>query len=288
MVGTILVTGATGKVGREVIKQLVAAKMSVRAGIYNHARIDKIEVAGYEQADFDFMRPDTMDLALNGVEKVLLITPLRENMVEMTKNFIDAAKKKDVKHIVRISIIGADNPDGALVLRMHKQCEDILLDSKIPCTILRSNWFMQDFIKYAPSIKKPGAFYAPIDLKGSISFIDIRDVAAIAVLALQKSRGGELFNLTGPQTFTHRQVEDNFAFVLGKRVIFHTMSDEDFRQTMIGYGVSEWHVHAMLEMYKEAEKNTFAEIDLTSAKILNRKPETFKTFVKAYVKSFKD
>ncbi|MGV8168661.1 MAG: SDR family oxidoreductase [Candidatus Nanoarchaeia archaeon] len=288
MVGTILVTGATGKVGKEVIKQLVTAKMSVRAGVFNHARIDRIEVAGYEQVDLDFMKPETIDNALNGVEKVFLITPLRENMVEMTRNFVEAAKRKGIKHIVRLSIIGADKPESALILRMHKQCEDLILDSKIPCTILRSNWFMQDFIKYAPSIKKPGVFYAPISLKASISFIDIRDVAAIGVLALQKSKGGDLFNLTGPQTFTHRQVEDNFAFILGKRVIFHTMSDEDFRQAMLGYGVSDWHVHAMLELYKEAEKGTFAEIEPASAQLLGRKPETMKTFIKAYIKSFKD
>jgi uncharacterized protein YbjT (DUF2867 family) len=288
MVGTILVTGATGKVGREVIKQLVLSKAKVRAGIYNHARVDKIEVAGFEQTDLDFMKPETIEAALNDVEKAFLVVPFRENMADMMKNFIDVAKRKDLKHIVLLSLLGADKPDASSILKMHKQCEDIVVSSGIPVTMLRANWFMQDFIKYAQTIKKPGMFQAPINLKGSISFVDIRDVATIATLALLKSKGGEIFALTGPQTFTHRQVEDNFAFVLGKRVIFHTISDDDFRQTMLGYGVSDWHVHMMLELYKEAEKGTFADIDQTTAQLLGHKPETFKTFIKAYIKTFKD
>jgi len=287
MVGTILVTGATGKVGREVIKQLVLLKMKVRAGIYNHARINKIEVAGFEQADLDFTKIETIEAALNDVEKAFLVTPFRENMLEMTKNFVDVARRKDVKHIVLLSMMGSDKPDCASILNMHKQCEDIALSSGIPCTILRSNWFMQDFLKYVPTIKTPGTFHAPISLKGSISFVDTRDVAAVAALALVKSKGGDIFILTGPQTFTHRQVEDNFAFILTKRVIFHTITDDEFRQTMHGFGVSEWHVHAMLELYKEAEKGTFMEIIPATAQLLGRKPETFKTFIKAYAKEFK-
>jgi uncharacterized protein YbjT (DUF2867 family) len=288
MVGTILVTGATGKVGREVIKQLVLSKAKVRAGIYNHARVDKIEVGGFEQTDLDFTKPETIESALNDVEKAFLVVPFRENMVDMIRNFIDVAKRKGLKHIVMLSIMSADKQDGSSILSMHKQCEDIVVSSGIPITMLRANWFMQDFAKYAPTIKKPGTFHAPISLKGSISFVDIRDVAAIAAMALLKSRGGEIFTLTGPQTFTHRQLEDNFAFVLGKRVIFHTMSDDDFRQTMLGYGVSDWHVHMMLEMYKEAEKGTFQEIDPTTAQLLGHKPETFKTYIKAYIKTYKD
>jgi uncharacterized protein YbjT (DUF2867 family) len=287
MVGTILVTGATGKVGREVIKQLVLLKMKVRAGIYNHARINKIEVAGFEQADLDFTKIETIEAALNDIEKAFLVTPFRENMIEMTKNFVDVARRKDVKHIVLLSMMGADKPDCTSILNMHKQCEDIVLSSGIPCTILRANWFMQDFLKYAPTIKTPGTFHAPISLKGSISFVDTRDVAAVAALTLTKSKGGDIFTLTGPQTFTHRQVEDNFAFILTKRVIFHTITDNEFRQTMHGFGVSEWYVHAMLELYKEAEKGTFMEIIPATAQLLGHKPETFKTFIKAYAKEFK-
>jgi uncharacterized protein YbjT (DUF2867 family) len=288
VVGTILVTGATGKVGREVVKQLVLAKAKVRAGIYNHARIDKIEVAGFEQADLDFMKPETIEAALNDVEKAFLVTPFRENMVVMMQNFADVAKRKDVRHIVLLSIMGADKPDAPNILKLHKQCEDAVLSSGVPVTLLRTNWLMQDFLKYAPTIKKPGAFHAPLSIKASISFVDTRDVATIASLALLKSKGGEIFTLTGPQTFTHRQVEDNFAFVLGKRVIFHTINDDEFRQAMQGYGVSEWHVHSMLELYKEAEKGTFAEIIPTTAQLLGRKSETFKTYIKAYIKSFKE
>jgi uncharacterized protein YbjT (DUF2867 family) len=286
MTGPILVTGATGVIGREAIKQLVKAKANVRAGIYNPSKTNNIDSTGFEQVNFNLENTETIDSALNGVEKVLLILPVRENMLEMMKNFVNVAKNKNIKHIVLISRMGADTPGNSTILKMYGQCEEILLSSSIPAAIIRSNWLMQDFIKYASTIKNPGAYHAPISLKASISFVDVRDVVEVAVSSLMNSKGG-LCILTGPQTFTHRQVEDNFAFILGKRVIFHTIKDEEFKTTMLGYGVSEWAVNAKLELYKEAEQGTFAEILPDNSQLLGRKPETFKTFAKAYVKYFK-
>ncbi len=286
MVGTILVTGATGTIGREAVKQLLLAKAKVRAGIYNDKENDKFDFVGAENVHFDFENNESVNSALNGVEKVLLITPFTEKMVDYTRNFVYAAKNAGVKHILRISMMNADPNSPSSALRMHAECESIVENSGIPFTILRPNWFMQDFLNYASTIKNPGVYRAPINLKGSISFVDARDVASICALALTNNGGG-VYTLTGPQTFTYRQVEDNFAYVLTKRVIFKEMKDEEFRSTMTGYGLSEWQINALLELYDEAEKGVFMEIIPTTSEILGRKPETFKTFIKAYSKEFR-
>lgn len=289
MAGTILVTGATGTIGKEAVKQLILAKARVRAGIHNEKAAEKLNFAGAELVPFDFDNKELMQAALSGVEKVLLITPFTEKMVEYTRNFIELAKQAGVKHIARISMLGADLNSPASALKMHAECEHIVAESGIPYTILRPNWFMQDFINYAPTIKSPGVYRAPINLIGSISFVDVRDVAIICAMALTgENAGGGIYLLTGPQTFTHRQVEDNFAYVLTKRVIFKEMKDDEYRQIMTGYGLSEWQINALLELYDEAEKQVFREIHSTTADILGRKPETFKTFIQAYVKEFRN
>jgi uncharacterized protein YbjT (DUF2867 family) len=286
MVGTILVTGATGTIGREAVKQLVLAKAQVRAGIYNSKEAEKLNLVGAEQVPFDFETLESITAALNGVEKVLLITPFTDKMAQYTKTFVHAAQNAGVKHILRISMMNADLNSPSHALRLHAECEEIVKNSGIPYTIIRPNWFMQDFLNYASSIKSPGVYRAPINLKGSISFVDVRDVANICALALVNNGGGE-YTLTGPQTFTYRQVEDNFAFILVKRVIFKEMKDEEFQNTMRGYGLSDWQINSLLELYDEAEKGIFMEIIPTTAEILGRKPETFKTFIKAYAKEFK-
>jgi uncharacterized protein YbjT (DUF2867 family) len=286
MVDTILVTGAGGTIGREAVKQLAAAKAKVRAGIYNEAQKDAINVAGVEIVPFDFENHESIASALSGVEKALLITPFSDKMVEYTHNFVNAAKQSGLKHILRISMMNADINSPSSALRLHAECEDIIRNSGIPYTIIKPNWFMQDFLNYASSIKAQGTYRAPINLKGSISFVDARDVAAICTMALLNNGGGE-YVLTGPQTFTYRQVEDNFAYVLTKRIIFKEMKDEEFRTTMAGYGLSEWQINALLELYDLAETEAFMEVVPTTAEILGRKPETFKTFIKAYAKEFR-
>lgn len=287
MTGTILVTGATGTIGREAVKQLILSKAKVRAGVYNEKEAEKLDFAGAELIPFDFENHESVNSALTGVEKVLLITPFTDKMVEYARHFLSVAKNSGVVHILRISMMGADLNSPSSALRMHAECEELVRNSGIPYTILRPNWFMQDFLNYASTIKNPGIYRAPINLSGSISFVDVRDIAKICALALTNNGGGE-YILTGPQAFTYRQVEDNFAYVLTKRIIFKEMKDEEFKNTMQGYGLSDWQINALLELYDEAEKGIFKEIISTTSEILGRKPETFKTFIKAYAKEFRD
>jgi uncharacterized protein YbjT (DUF2867 family) len=286
MVGTILVTGATGTIGREAVKSLMQANANVRAGILSEKEAEKVNLSGAQTAIFDFENHESVNAALNGVEKVLLITPFTDKMVDYTRTLVDAARNAGVKHILKISMMNADSKSSSDVLKMHAEAEELVANSGIPFTIIRPNWFMQDFLNYATSIKNQGTYRAPINLKGSISFVDVRDVANVCALALM-SNGGGTYTLTGPQTFTYRQVEDNFAYVLTKRIIFKEMKDEEFVSTMKGYGLSDWQINALLGLYDEAEKETFAEIIPTTAEILGRKPETFKTFIKAYAKEFR-
>jgi uncharacterized protein YbjT (DUF2867 family) len=144
----ILVTGATGIVGSEVVKQLLSAKeekgeedMIVKAAA-RLANDSTFRNLGVQVVQLDYNEPDTLSAALRGVDKLFLLTPFQSNMVDITSNLVNESKKARVKHIVKQSVLGADSEPAITPSRLHRQAEDIAEESGIPFTFLRPNFFM--------------------------------------------------------------------------------------------------------------------------------------------------
>ena len=145
MTETILITGATGTVGSEVVKQLSAkgeniiVKAAARSATDNtFENLNRVQVV---QLDYD--KPDSLAVALKGVDKLFLLTPFQSNMVDLTSNLVSEAKKAEVKYIAKQSVMGADAEPGITPGRLHRQAEKIIEESGIPFTFLRPNFFMQ-------------------------------------------------------------------------------------------------------------------------------------------------
>jgi uncharacterized protein YbjT (DUF2867 family) len=173
MAETILVTGATGTVGSEVVKQLLSAKvergyedMIVKAAARS-ANDSTFRNLGVQALELDYNKPDTLSAALSGVDKLFLLTPFQSNMVDLTSNLVNEAKKAGVKYIVKQSVLGADDAEQAITpSRLHRQAEKVIEESGIPFTFLRPNFFMQNFVTfYSNFIKTQGAFYVPAGSK---------------------------------------------------------------------------------------------------------------------------
>ena len=180
MAETILVTGATGTVGSEVVKQLLSSKgerKDIKAAARS-ANDSTFRNLGVQALELDYNKPDTLSAALRGVDKLFLLTPFQSNMVDLTSNLVNEAKKAGVKYIVKQSVLGADAEPAITTSRLHRQAEKIIEESGIPFTFLRPNFFMQNFVTfYSNFIKTQGAFYVPAgDAKAS--FVDVRDIAA--------------------------------------------------------------------------------------------------------------
>jgi uncharacterized protein YbjT (DUF2867 family) len=150
---TILVTGATGTVGSEVVKQLAAisssSDYSVRAAVHSKNKSDQLkqfDSKGVESVDLDYTKPETVAHALNNVEKIFLQTLPTPNAADICSNMINEAKKNGVKYIVKLSAMGADSEPRSTILRLHGEEEKIIQDSGIPYTFLRPPAFMQNFV----------------------------------------------------------------------------------------------------------------------------------------------
>jgi uncharacterized protein YbjT (DUF2867 family) len=301
MAETILVTGATGTVGSEVVKQLLSAKgqkeedMIVKAAARS-ANDSTSRNSGVQAVELDFNKPDTLSAALRGVDKLFLLTPFQSNMVDLTSNLVNEAKKAGVKYIVKQSVLGADVEPGITPSRLHRQAEKVIEESGIPFTFLRPNFFMQNFVTfYSNFIKTQGAFYVPAgDAKAS--FVDVRDIAAVAVQALSGNRSskngeskhmGKAYDITGGEAISYGQAAEILSKEIGKKVNYVNISDEDARKGMKDMGADEWTINSMIELFGITRAGYLSEISHTIEQVTGNRPITFSQFAKDYASAFK-
>ena len=194
MDGTILVTGATGTVGSEVVKQLSSAGQKVRAAVHSTTRADSSDkLKGVELVEMDYNKSETLARAFKNADKLFLLTPSSSKAAEFASNLVTEAKKAGIKHIVKQSLMGADQEVDFDHIHLHRKAEKIIEESGIPFTFLRPNDFMQNFVNfYGPSIRSKNAIYLPAK-DAKVTFVDVRDIATVAVKALtddESSRQG--------------------------------------------------------------------------------------------------
>jgi len=224
----ILITGASGNVGREVLKQ-AAGEMKIRAA-YMSANKAKEAPAGVETVLMDYARPETVRVALDGIEKVFLVAPPSPNVAELEGALVNEAKKSGVRHIVKLSALGGRK---AIFPSLHRDSEEKIESSGLPYTFLRPNGFMQNFVNYDSStIKAQNAFYATQG-NGAVSHIDVRDIASVAVKVLSTSgHEGKAYSLTGPEALTNAQVAEKLSRVLGRTIRYVDVPARGFQEEL--------------------------------------------------------
>jgi uncharacterized protein YbjT (DUF2867 family) len=219
---TILVTGATGTVGSEVVKLLLSSGQHVRGTVHTTTSAsskDKFKEVEFVKTGYD--KPDTLMSAFKGVDKLFLLTPVSPNATELTSNLVAGAKKAGIRYIVRLSIMGADTEINIAHLCLHRQAEKIIEDSGIPFTVLRPNFFMQNFVDlHRHTIKSNNAFYLPAD-DAKVSYVDVRDIARVAVRLLTMNdnndcdkHDGKAYNITGLEALPYTELADSLSEVI--------------------------------------------------------------------------
>jgi uncharacterized protein YbjT (DUF2867 family) len=299
MAETILVTGATGTVGTEVVKQLVSTKeedIIVKAAARS-ANDRTFRNLGVQVVPLDYNKPDSLSAALRGVDKLFLLTPFQSNMVELTSNLVNEAKNAGVKYIIKQSVLGADAEQAITPSRLHRQAEKIIEESGIPFTFLRPNFFMQNFVTfYSNFIKTQGAFYVPAgDAKAT--FVDVRDIAAVAIQALSGSHSssknaeskhiGKAYDITGGEALSYGEAAEILSKGLGKKVNYVNISDEDARKGMRDMGADEWTINSMIELFGVTRAGYLSGISPVVEQVTGKKPITFSQFARDYAQAFK-
>jgi uncharacterized protein YbjT (DUF2867 family) len=284
---TILVTGATGNVGAKVVAGLVKAGAKVQGAIQSAAKADSIKGLGAEPVEFDFNRAESMRAAFQGAEKVFLLTPFVPQMAEFGVRAVEEARKAGVEYLVRMSALGADSKPAMRLAQWHREVEEAVESSGIPFTILRPNSFMQNYANYsAPSIKTEGAFYLPAG-DGKVSLIDTRDVAAVVVETLiTVGYEGIAYDLTGPEAISNHDIAETLSKVLGRRIRYVHVTDDQARKGMQQAGMPDWAIDALLELYAENRAGHTSILSPAVQQVTGKKPLTFAQFAKDYAPAF--
>jgi uncharacterized protein YbjT (DUF2867 family) len=284
---TILVTGATGNVGSQVVKQLADHQVNVLAAVRSPNKVQSLKNDHVSLVEFDIEQPETIEKALQGIDKIFLLTPLVPNMVEVSNNLVEAAKKAGVKHIVKSSGMGAESEPGIALTRWHRAAEKAIEASGIAFTFVRPNGFMQNYANFfGHSIKTQNTFYLPMG-DGKVSHIDARDIASVATVALtENGHEGKAYEVTGSQAISNTEIAAIISQIVGRQINYVDVSEDAASAEMKQSGMPEVLVEATMELYGIYKAGYASEVTATVEQVTGNKPILFEQFVRDYVDVF--
>jgi uncharacterized protein YbjT (DUF2867 family) len=282
----ILITGASGTVGRAVLAEVA------RSGLKHRAMYRSKEEAGKAPAETEAVLADFSDKAslvpaLRGVESLYLVcAPIRE-LVQLEGNVIEASEAAGVRRIVLNSALGAGDY-GKSFPSWHRRVEDKLKAAKIAHCILRPNSFLQNLLTYyAPSIRAQGAFYGAMG-NARISYVDVRDIAAVAARALRSSEHeGRTYELNGPEALTCAEVAERISRHAGIAAQYVDIPAEAQRKAMLDQGTPDWQVTALLELQEYYTGGRGGALDGVLQGLIGRPPITIDQFLKEFAGQFR-
>ena len=285
----ILVTGSTSRIGKEAVFDLVLQDVQLRVMIYGGVGNEWENWSNVETLMGDFAKPESMDAALEGIDTALLLSSAGARHIELQTAFIDACVRAGVKHVVKISAIGADPLSSARVLKRHGASEAHLAASGMRATIVRSNLFMQGVLNNRGPILERQKFSASLEPAARVSMVDVRDVASVVARKLLEADGpSETLEVTGPAALTQPEVAAAIALALGKPVAYEPLSTSEFAELLAGVPVPRDAAEGTVELYDWYNTGGAAEVTDTVARIVGRPPTDLATYLEKFKDRFDD
>jgi uncharacterized protein YbjT (DUF2867 family) len=275
----ILVLGARGKLGRAVVDQLRAAGAQTRCATRDPGCCGH-DCVGGGCARFDWDRPETFAPALEGVDHVFVTArPLDAAAAHVMIPFFAACSAGTIEHVVLTTALGVDQDPAAPLRRV----EDYLRDSGLGWTILRPNFFMENFAQseFQAAIATQSTIRCPAG-DGATSFISVDDIAAVAVKALREpGHLGQAYDLTGGESLDHAQVAVILSGVLGRPIRYEDLPEDALRAGLERTGLGGAQIGYLLNLYRLVRAGACAPVLPTVAQLLGRPPRTLAAFAEA-------
>lgn len=282
----ILITGASGTVGRAVLTEVAKGGQKHRA-MYRSKDDAAKAPAGTEAVIADFSDKPSLASALLGVESVYLVCSPIPDLVQLETNVIEASQSAGVQRIVLNSALGAgDHPKS--FPSWHRKVEDKLKATKLKHCILRPNSFLQNVVTYyAPSIRTEGVFYGSYG-NARISYLDVRDIAAVVAKALLGGKhDGKTYELNGPEALTCAEVAEKITRDAGITARYVDIPVEAQRKAMLDQGMPAWQVTALIELQEYYTRGKGGSVDSELQGLLGRVPITMDQFLQEFAAEFR-
>lgn len=279
-IGPILVTGATGNVGREVVKSLHALGYPVRAAVLNDQDAANVPPEADETVLFEFGKPETYPDAFDGVKRMFLMRPPAISDIETyIKPVIDYAAEVGVQQIAFLSLIGVE--DRRYV--PHYKVEKFLRASGVPYTFLRCGFFMQNLgTTHRADIVEYDDIFIPAG-NAKTAFIDVRDIGAVAAHTLTTpGHDNQAYDLTGKEALTYYQVADIFTEVLERKITYSNPSLLSFARRMKKRGYPWGYVAVTSALYMATRRGSAEEVTEEVERLLGHEPIAMRQYVEDY------
>ena len=276
----ICVTGAGGTVSSELIKELESAKATYRAAYFSKKKEEAARAKGGDAVIMDYNRPEMLRAAFQGCDKLFLLGPNALNQTQLELNAVEAAKAVGVRHIVKQSVMGANEEAFSLAL-VHRPVEKTIESSGMTWTFLRPNSFMQNVVTFmGETIKAEAAFYSSSG-EAKISHVDVRDIAAVAVKALtEPNHEGRIYTLSGPEALTYDELAEELSKVLRRQISHVSLSPSDLKNGMLAEGMPEEIADRMLDLERYFREDRASFITNDIKQVTGRDPRRFAQYAR--------
>ena len=267
----ILVTGATGTVGRELVRQLLEGGHQVRVLVRDERRLGAL-AARVQVSTGNLDDPASLRPALSGISRVFLLT----SRTQQDAGVLAAAKEAGAGHIVKLSTQEAGWVPVEGHGFWHREREELIQASGLAWTFLRPTMFMNTALQWADSIKSQHSVYSPMGT-GQLAPVAPADVAAVAAVALTAAgHEGYGYELTGGQLMSAADMAVVLSDVLGQPIRYIDIPEDAARQQMHQAGLPDYVTHGLLETYRMVRAGRFAYTTDTVARVTGRPPRTFR------------
>jgi uncharacterized protein YbjT (DUF2867 family) len=282
----ILVTGATGRAGSQVVRALLQQTDEVRAFVRDPARARDLLGDDVELVVGDFADPASVGAALEGVSDVFLSGPDDPRRVGWETAAIDAAAAAGVRRIVKLSSIVATPGAPVAFWDWHGRIESHLRQSAIPALVLRASFFMSNLLLAAEPVARAGRLYAPA-AGARIAMIDPRDVGAAASAVLTTSgHAGRTYVLSGPEAVTYAHVAAALSAATGRSVEYIAVSDDEATEALAQAGLPAFGAEQVVAIFAQARSGAAEQVTATVESLTGTPPRDIGAFARDFAGAF--
>jgi uncharacterized protein YbjT (DUF2867 family) len=284
----ILVTGATGTSGREVIHRLSEMGAAFKAMVRKATDREALAGRGIAAVVADYRDPERLSEALAGVEQVYLIGPTDPPQVTHEGDVVEVASRAGVRRIVKQSAMNAHDMSACTFKRWNGMVERQVMESGLAYTILRPTGFMQNFVNYdSVGIAAEAVLRSP-RREARVSWIDVRDIAAVAAAVLtEEGHDGRVYDLTGPEALSDQDIAVKLSAATGREIRYEPLLDAEWVRLMRSRGLPVSMVRSMLSLHLAYRAESPGPVTGWVEVLSGQAPRRFDAFAREHAERFK-
>jgi uncharacterized protein YbjT (DUF2867 family) len=282
----ILVTGASGRIGRRVVQHLLSRNIPVRAFVRRENALADLKSPCLEVVTGTFEDQQSLEQAVKGVTRLFLVAKDNPEQVQQHANVIEAAERHGVLHIVKLSAFGASTDSPISLMRWHAETEKQLKHADVSWTLLRPHLYMDNLLRAGDAVAEKKQLAAPMG-RDKFSLIDSRDISEVAAKVLYgKGHASKIYTLTGRHAVSYNQAAEHLSRILQHPVTYSEVSKKEFYEQLLAEGTPSWRAYDLAHIADAypGDKKSFVTNDAES--LLNRPVRSLQTFFTDYASEF--